>query len=863
MRRLFLACSLSFCAVSLTLGQAHNFITYSIDDGLPQSQVTAITQDDQGYLWIGTNGGGLARFDGITFKTYTTSEGLLSNRITGLKFAGDRVLVATEGGVNACLLSKDLTRYSDSIISLAESAAELIEADSIVVSAEISWPIRDVLVDREGRTWYATEGGLYSGSDRFTLQEGLPAEMINCLFQDREDNIWIGTDGGGLVKYRKNNFVRFPIRKDRDVNLVQAMAEDSKGNIWIGTMSGLYYFDGREMHPFIVSNIFEQFHINAVFVDDKDHVWYSIEKHGVFRYNGREIDQMTNRDGTISDNVNAIIQDEEGTYWFGTDNGIVRFNDQFQPEQAAHLIGISVTTFAVDRAGAVLIGTTAGVKDVESTWPTNDGLPDAQVNDLLIDGKGTVWVATDNGLAFKKEGAIEVNAVSGFSSNLCYSLTTAPNGHLWIGTNRGVDRLDLATFYDRDSISITTLMRAEGFTGGECRRDAALLAHDGQILFGTFRGIIQYVPGKERPNLVPPAIRITNFSVDLGRYNWQVLASDQLPELPYNSNYVQFDFRAISLTSPANVMYQYMLQGFDEDWLPLTSNSAATYSSLPTGHTYTFKVRARNNSGIWSEETASFTFSIAKPYWEETWFFILIGLITLGSIGLIFYIIFSRQVQRKAMEERIATLQLNALRAQMNPHFIFNALNSIQNFINKNDEESANVYLSKFAALMRLILDNTKKGTIPLSDELKLLDIYLSLEKLRFKAKFDYTITVDSSISTEMQLIPSMLIQPYVENAVNHGLMHKEGKGLVDIRLAMRNDNIHCVIEDNGIGREKAMELKSKKQAHQSAGISITKDRLDILNLTPKGEMSVEITDLYDDSGEAAGTRVEIVIPGE
>jgi LytS/YehU family sensor histidine kinase len=214
------------------------------------------------------------------------------------------------------------------------------------------------------------------------------------------------------------------------------------------------------------------------------------------------------------------------------------------------------------------------------------------------------------------------------------------------------------------------------------------------------------------------------------------------------------------------------------------------------------------------------------------------------------------------IEKQIFELEQKALRLQMNPHFIFNSLNAIQNFVLSNDTDKAVNYLAKFSHLMRMILANSTASHIPLKDELKALTYYMDLERLRFDNKFKYEIQVDPSIDEEFIEIPPMLFQPYVENAIIHGLVNSPREGKLDIKLQLSDKGIlHCVIEDNGIGREKAMEIRASSGIkRQPKGMVITQERLQILNKQSSRNSIVRVTDLIDQRGEALGTRIELEI---
>jgi len=214
-------------------------------------------------------------------------------------------------------------------------------------------------------------------------------------------------------------------------------------------------------------------------------------------------------------------------------------------------------------------------------------------------------------------------------------------------------------------------------------------------------------------------------------------------------------------------------------------------------------------------------------------------------------------------QQKMAEVEMQALRAQMNPHFIFNCLNSINRYIVKSDQTTASLYLTKFAKLMRLILDNSNSKNVILSNELEALRLYIEMEALRFDKKFSYEIKVEANLGPDTIEVPPLIIQPYVENAIWHGLLHKEDDGHLSIRLSMAGESmLQCIIEDNGIGREKAKELKSKTAtSRKSLGMQLTESRLGLLNKYAQVNASVEIIDLQNGGHQALGTKVILKIP--
>jgi tetratricopeptide (TPR) repeat protein len=237
------------------------------------------------------------------------------------------------------------------------------------------------------------------------------------------------------------------------------------------------------------------------------------------------------------------------------------------------------------------------------------------------------------------------------------------------------------------------------------------------------------------------------------------------------------------------------------------------------------------------------------------------GFLFMLAVGGFFYI------RHRNLEANKHTLQLElrSLRAQMNPHFIFNSLSSIHRFIWSNNQEEASDYLTKFSRLMRMILDNTQHTFISLNKEVESLRLYLDLERLRCNGVFEYSITVDDEINDEEVMIPPMIIQPYVENAIWHGLVHKSGKGLLEINMMLKGRMLVCIVTDNGIGRKKAMEIKAKKGVtHRSMGMQVTEGRIDLIRkINNSRDTNVIITDLEDEEGKPAGTQVTLTLPVE
>lgn len=373
--------------------------------------------------------------------------------------------------------------------------------------------------------------------------------------------------------------------------------------------------------------------------------------------------------------------------------------------------------------------------------------------------------------------------------------------------------------------------------------------------------MIKYSPKEFKENDNLSKTTITNIQL---AFRDTALADSSI--LPYSLNNISFYFDGICLTNPDKVLYTYILDGHEKVWSPPTSNNFVKYDNLPAGK-YTFKVKSCNNEGIWNIEPVTFYFVVKPPFYKTWWFiaFCLIGIT--GVIILIFRIRLYQIKQKQKLEfeqqVEISKAELKALRAQMNPHFVFNSLNSIQHYILNSKGDEAVRYLNKFAKLIRIILNNSEKPTVTINEDIEAITLYMELEKMRFDNKFDYSIHVDSEIDGDYEEIPPMLIQPYLENAILHGINPKEGRGNITITIKQDSQYIKISIVDDGIGREKSEALQNirAKSKHTSLGMKITKDRVRILNTMHQSHLSVNIIDLYNQQHDAIGTQVDIYIP--
>ncbi len=471
-----------------------------------------------------------------------------------------------------------------------------------------------------------------------------------------------------------------------------------------------------------------------------------------------------------------------------------------------------------------------------------------EIQCFLIDREGKLWIGMAAGglLCYPLGMADQSTSIRYLGDEDVSCLFEDEAGTLWIGSKeKGAFSFEQSLTDDYRSPNV--------FSNSDSTQTTTEAIRLGYDPIGSITGQSSNL---ER-DTSPPDVFVTGLRI---KGQDTALLSDYI--LNYDMNFFEFSFIGFSEFQEL-FQYRYRMHGVDEDWV-LTSRNLAQYTALSPGE-YRFEVQAINKSGLWSSSSTPITFRIRPPVWERVWFRALITIIILlfSALVIIYWTRVQRRREKRRMElnRKISKMELRALRSQMNPHFLFNTLSSIQHFITVNKSKEAIQYLSKFARLMRTILENSKKSEIPLRSELEALDLYLLLESFRFKEKFNYEIVIEDELDQDYDHTPPLLIQPYVENAIVHGMMHKREKGNIFVHLKREEDMLLCVVEDDGVGREKALEFKKGK--HESSGLSITKERLEIINSTRKSNLSVKIIDLKDDEGNATGTRVEIHIPLE
>jgi ligand-binding sensor domain-containing protein len=975
-----------FFTVVFVNAQQYNFINYSIEDGLVQSQVRSICQDDKGYIWVGTLGG-VSQFNSTTFKNYEVNDGLLNSQInTVFKDKKGRIWLGTIGGVSiryqkkfTNLVFKDelsknavlsITEDKDGKICIATDGGGLVVYDGVKLDY-ISLPngdnqnyIRSVFCDDSNNKWLATRNGLTVITSNNTIIDTLININATQVFIDQEQQVWCTTFGDGLINIKEDTVIKYTTENGLISNHIRALKLRSDGSIWLVSKDGISKFDGYTFKNFTQKEGLSNNNIKCVIEDLEGNLYFGSDGGGLIKFTNERFVSYTKKDGLNSDVIMSIKEDidknlwissydagvckiddktclqygiKEGlpnntvwcsligadnTLWFGTSDGVVKLsnNQFFLFGEKQGLNAKKVYALNQDNKGNIWIGTKKGLSvlyvkndsifnfpeidgmsrnirtifnenknvvwfcssdglfryDVRShqakKFDEKNGLPTNSVMSIQKDKNGILWIGTGKGLVSYKDGEFKTISLPGnYAANNVNFLSIDKLNNLWIGTNWGLYQLDLAK---KDTILSTDFIRysnLDGLKSLECNQNASFIDSENNLWFGTSLGLMKQTLTTEKVNTMLPQLHITDIRLffenkDLSAYAKGV-DEESLPNnlvLRYNRNHLTFDFVGIYHTSPDKVRYRFKLDGFDDNWQPITTANFVTYSNISSGD-YVFQLQASVDSKNWTKST-TFSFVIKPPFWF-TWWFYLVCIIFVTSI--IWFFIKRKETidaEKRATQlivdkSKMLTLEQQALNSSMNRHFIFNALNSIQYYINRQDKISANKYLSSFAKLVRKNLDSSLVNEVYIDEEIERINLYLNLEKMRFQNKFTYHINMDSSVEYQTIKIPSMLLQPFIENSIWHGILPSNKPGNIDVNIKKENNQLIIDIIDDGIGIEESIKMKKdKKQYHVSKGMELTKNRIELISKISNKECSVKGPFQIEKNNKILGTQVTITI---
>lgn len=946
------------------------FQTYSTSEGLAQSQVTSISQDSVGYLWIATLGG-ISKYNGNTFKNYSTDNGLLNNRTNVIKWIDSKLYVGHQGGISIIENDKITTASLDEDFQLVNITDIVNFKGKIIISTngeglyqlknnklqQLSALHNDHLFIRDllewkGDLYIATRGGLIRTNDLNNFDFFLKNKEISISsLAVRNDHLLISSFYNGLLFYNKERNEVIKTKFENDGFLFNHVLVDSRNYVWISTSSGIIKFNEKE-YSFIDNKVGLPLNVvTTIFEDADQNIWLGTQGKGLVKTPIGDISYFDKSTGLPSDLILSGFQSNDGTYYMGTmDGGVIKTTDfktfktipinstvwcAIGDINGLHWFGTKFGLYAIDKSDnlksfesedrapkfkitafqridskSMYIGSSHGIvkyKEGKFTPIGENGASIGTIRNIIYYNKNLL-VGTDLGLfSLAKNNRFEL---IGQLNRTVYSLVKSKSNRLFMGTEDGLYELseenkitrirfsrDVASNYinflsiDGDELLVGTnngvyiidtkksngnvkrIGYSDGLLDPETNLNSSFIDKKGKWWFGTASGLVHldletFNRKTEHTRLKLSNVLLHYESFDYTKYNGKLINGiPQNMSFPYNKNNLQFNLDGVALNNYEDLSFQFKIEGLDDVWMPESKVPYITLSGLPAGN-YKLHARALLQDGSVVDQVL-ISFHIRPAFFRTWWFTILIGLLVLGIVFVWLRFRIKREQEKNEQERitfkaRLITLEQQSLNASMNRHFIFNSLNSIQYFINISDKLSANKYLSNFAKLIRKNLDSSaeENSMVTLAEEIERIQLYLSLEAMRFKDKFTYNIDTNN-IDLESVTIPAMMIQPFVENSIIHGVLPQiKVLGKIELRIRQDNDYLFIDIMDNGIGIEKSIEQKIGFNGdHKSQGMEITMKRIDIIKKISNRDMElIGPKQIYDSTGKIMGTSVQIKI---
>jgi ligand-binding sensor domain-containing protein len=787
--------------------------------------------------------------------------------------------------------------------------------------------------DDAGAIWAASwHGGISPPGGLFRIKDGkvtrchekfgLTSILGWSLFYDSQQRIlWYGTLDNGLYQLLPQYFTAYPAEYFGESSMrIEDINFDSTGKLWILADTSLMIWNGQQIKkvdlikflkacykvikkyqrnrvPGVYSSLprnFEEMashftNFSRVNFDSKGNPWITIEDVGIFGVDSTY--KITHYEFFAPGPFYIAPGDTfyQSDSWSNAVNQLV-FDDGFKrlkqffgesPVYGIKVIGNDDEIWVCSRLDGIW-----RVKDDQLINISNtDSTINRLANDIAFDGEGTVYIAG-------VDGRIELLDQASGRKTFEIVLDPAPpsvswlqvvDGHLFGGYSDGL-RIFRISDLKNHHIQFQYFSENEGYAPVEVR--SSVVDSMGDILLGTRDGILKIQTNLVLADstLITPTV-FDNIELHGTDTLWaSITETDRWSGNPVDGislasdqDHLTFFFHALNYQDPTQEVYEYKLEGTDEAWTGPIMSRLVLFPNLAPGK-YQFMVRNTNLISGKTSDPVSFAFTIRRPWYESGWFVMVVIIF----IGVVFFLtlwirtngIRKREAQKRAVLSRISELETKALQAQMNPHFIFNAISSIQNYMLDNEVDDALKFLNHLSRVIRMTLEQVDKKSVTLQEKLDYLAHYVTLEQMRFDDAFSYEVMVDPSIDPENIRIPPMILQPIIENAIKHGLWPKGKGGFLHLeiipyrasRIAHRaayNEDLFVVIEDNGIGRKASGEKqKQSKIPKTSKGIKLTLERLRLFNKGEEQRYDIRIIDLVDDDGNALGTRVEVVLPG-
>ena len=637
------------------------FTSYTIKDGLSSNRISCIYKDNQSNIWIGTDSNGIILYKNGEFIIYNSKNGLNSNTVRTIYQDKDNNLwIGTQFG---------LTLYKDK-----KFMTQTINNSAFKIEVNV------IYQDKAGNLWIGTNGyGLYKykdgNADIFTKKDSLSSNMILSIFEDKEENLWIGTDGSGLNQYKAGIFTSYTTNEGLSSNIISYIYEDRKQNFWIGTWEkGFNLFNKTKIKTYskkdnLTSNI-----IQIIYDDKDDNLWIGTDKGLNLYKEGKLISHPILNEFNYT-GVNSIINDNSGSLWIATSfNGLYKYeNGHLKQFISKEVFPINmVVNIILDQKGDLWFSTWGygliSYKDGKFvTYTIKDGLSSNMIYALHSDKDNNLWIGTNAGLNLFKNGEFKLfNSKSGIFDDTAWVILEDNHNNLWMSCNKGVYRLSKTELLDFaegkiDFIKSISYGVTDGMKSRECNSFSGYKTSDGKMWFGTVKGVVMVDPDNIKINKHQPVVHIEVILADSQRVD-----SSKAVSFTPDMNRLEFYYTGLNYAAPEKVTFEYMLEGFDKEWVKAGRKRSTYYTNLPAGD-YNFKVKACNNDGIWNETGATFSFK-KLPYFYQTNLFYFLCVLAIFVFFTGIYILRMKQVmsKQKRLEEFNIKLKLQVEKATQN-----------------------------------------------------------------------------------------------------------------------------------------------------------------------------------------------------
>ncbi len=830
------------------------------------AEILDIAEDGAGNLYLAGNKGpfseygGLLRMRGDSLELLNPLYGLTADRINRVIYdKSDQIIVVADQALGLFVLNPKI--FKPGFDGLPPSQTLNIRAFASSENGTL-W-----LLD-EKQIYFRKQGGSFERFDRKLIERELdifkkeifPEKYSFFLDSDGSFEKYESLRGAGSYRWenpyrqKTNNKIEIiekgALYSPAEYRHKESIAVDHFSDIKPGpdnsvmVLSNAGVFQISEKHDVSFTGYFNLMHERLEVLDSNKIVTFSSNNMVFAEFRGYETSfHKLLPESAVS--VTDLIKTSQGTWFSCLNNGLYRIEEDKLRLLNDENPGLhsSITTLTEDHRGNLVTGTNNG--SIQILNFENDSI------EVLFS------ISPRNNITGDRITWMEVDG----------------RGFLWAGTNLGANRIDLNRLYNDNFPAVRFFNHEDGMHETNIR--ASHSCNNGNIWIGG-SGSVAEISADAAYHLVPGERNVFISRVDLNHQqtDWEgICDADPWTGVPvsglklsHGQNSLSFYFSTANIGGQDKTLYRYRMIGMNEHWSPFEPARQVIYPNLAPGR-YVLEVESQLAFDWGSRGNTEFAFRILPPWWQTWWFYITLVVLLLAVFWLILIlrVRYVRNLEKRKLihEREISELRIRALQAQMNPHFTFNAINSIQYYILNKEQDSAFTFIGYFSKLIRQTLEFASRNSVSIREEADFLENYIKLEMMRFENKFLYEIEIDEKLDNHHYRIPPMLLQPFVENAILHGLLHKEKQGILKIKFAKSEGNrLQCVVEDNGIGREKSAEINRRRhKQHDSMGLDISIRRVGLLNEPGKNDYNIEITDLYYDNRKPKGTRVTILIP--